>query len=243
MRSDFGTLTRGEWWLLETAVDCEYPIWFVAKPEPNLSLALNHKGHGLNRSELCAAFRTLRDRGDILFCQVPSGQPIALTDEELFANLQPVDNASQADAPYYALTPAGGARWEAAAEADWSRFFKREYPGDSGDWSEGPRVLTAGSPVRLRELLDHLAEFLFTEVVPGSVIEDVVRPWQATHWKTLPVGYRAHYRAKRSEPSWAPQPPDRKATYRAFAAWYRYSWHGGWGGTEPAPGAGPIIRT
>jgi hypothetical protein len=198
-------------------------------------LALNHNGHGLGRNDLFTALRTLRDRGDIAFRKSASDQPIVLSDDELLSSLVPIDHDSRANAPYYALTPAGGARWEAAAEADWSRFF--EGVSHDVDWPEDQRVLTAGSPARLRDLLDHHTGFLYEEVVAGSISEDIIRPFGATYWKTLSAGYRAHYRGNRSETSWTPRPPGWKAAYRVFMAWYRFTWHGGWGGLEPAPGA------
>jgi hypothetical protein len=235
MSSELGTLTHGEGWLLETAVECRCPIPFLTRPEPDLSEALNYKGHGLSQCELFAAFRTLRDQEYITFYNFHSDEPVALSDEELFASLAHGAYDSNLEPVVYGLTPAGGARWETTAEADWSRFYEG-FSHEAGG-SEDQRVLTAGSLARLHELLDHHTGFLYEEIVAGSVIEDIVRPWEATYWKTLPVGFRVRCWVKSTEPHWAPQPPDWKATYRAFVAWYRFTWHGGWGGLEPALGA------
>ncbi len=38
-----------------------------------------------------------------------------------------------------------------------------------------------------------MEQYLGHLVVPDSVRRDILTPWQATYWKTLPIGYRTRF--------------------------------------------------
>ncbi|MEH2127350.1 hypothetical protein [Nostoc sp.] len=87
-------------------------------------------------------------------------------------------------ASYY-LTPQGGARWEEMAHPDWNKFLivniLEIFPYEHG---------ILGTQREIIEKLLVLDKFiLMREHVPGTEVWEVVEPWQATYWKTLPLGY------------------------------------------------------
>nr|WP_216670412.1 hypothetical protein [Microcoleus asticus] len=87
-------------------------------------------------------------------------------------------------ASYY-LTPQGGARWEAMAHPDWNKFsivnFLGQFPYEEG---------FLGTQREIIEQLLALDRLLFMyKHIPGSEKWNVLEPWEATYWKTLPRGY------------------------------------------------------
>lgn len=77
------------------------------------------------------------------------------------------------------------------AEPEWQRYF--ELVNEEDDIWE----LVAGSQQRLDEVLNS------SEPPEGVIERDILRPWKATYWKTLPSGYRVRFRTP-SAGSWSP---------------------------------------
>ncbi|WP_333151902.1 hypothetical protein [Microcoleus sp. B9-D4] len=87
-------------------------------------------------------------------------------------------------ASYY-LTPQGGARWEAMAHPDWNKFFILKFY-EAFPYEE--QIL--GTQRQIIEQLLGLERFIFDrQHIRGKEVWDVLEPWQATYWKTLPRGY------------------------------------------------------
>ncbi|MFM9267044.1 hypothetical protein [Tychonema sp. BBK16] len=86
----------------------------------------------------------------------------------------------------YYLTPQGGARWEAMAHPDWSKFFSLKFY-EPFPYEE--QIL--GTQQQIMEQLLVLERFIFDrQHIQGKEVWDVLEPWQATYWKTLPRGYQ-----------------------------------------------------
>lgn len=87
-------------------------------------------------------------------------------------------------ASYY-LTPQGGARWEAMAHPDWNKFsivnFLGQFPYEEGFFGTQREI------IEQLLALEHLI-FMY-EHIPGTEKWNVLEPWEATYWKTLPRGY------------------------------------------------------
>ncbi|CBN57159.1 hypothetical protein OSCI_3340002 [Kamptonema sp. PCC 6506] len=87
-------------------------------------------------------------------------------------------------ASYY-LTPQGGARWEAMAHPDWNKFsivnFLGQFPYEEGFFGTQREI------IEQLLALEHLI-FMY-EHIPGTENWNVLEPWEATYWKTLPRGY------------------------------------------------------
>ena len=85
----------------------------------------------------------------------------------------------------YYLTPSGGNRWEDIAQPDWNKFFVVNFldmfPYENGIFATRREII---------EKLLALDEFLLTyKHIPGTENYQIIEPWQATYWKTLPKGY------------------------------------------------------
>ncbi len=85
----------------------------------------------------------------------------------------------------YYLTPQGGARWEAMAHPDWNKFsivnFLGQFPYEEGFLGTQREI------IEQLLTLDHLL-FMY-EHIPETENWNVLEPWEATYWKTLPRGY------------------------------------------------------
>lgn len=101
---------------------------------------------------------------------------------------------------YYYLTFQGGAYWEALTHPNWNLYYiynSREYSGDDMNEYECEMICSD------RQLIEHFLSInCYLNVadiyIPGTEAWDVLEPWQATYWKTLPRGYRVRYHARRN---------------------------------------------
>ena len=85
---------------------------------------------------------------------------------------------------WYYLTPQGGARWEAVANPNWDIFF-----GGRIGYDPDEAYLESKNRDLLKRKLG-LSEFLSSVVhIPGSEKWEILKPWQATYWKNLPMGW------------------------------------------------------
>jgi len=96
------------------------------------------------------------------------------------------------------MTSRGGARWEAVAKPDWSRFLDESAGLD-------PDEVEVSGPDRDR-VASHLRQHTLFAVVPDSERWETLIPWQATYWKTIPRGYRVtapwQQEAETKAPDW-----------------------------------------
>ena len=84
----------------------------------------------------------------------------------------------------YSLTESGAARWERFAEPNWSRFASWIIP------DHNLLEIIAGSKEYLDELMANVDVLSQDPIVPTSIVEDILIPWDATYWKQLSRGYR-----------------------------------------------------
>jgi hypothetical protein len=200
-------LTRGEYWMLELAATTKYPLSILIDPE--LELAANKQGHGLDRDgvirtlsklfaeDLIAAYQYGRfdfGKEKLLGALTPAQISLTLKEAGLRKVIASVPTKAMTPRTYYCLTAKGGATWEAFAAPNWNRFIDDSATTVSfdleGGWIE--EVICAD-----RELLEryfHSLKRLKDGVVESSIVWDEMRPWQATYWKELPVGYRVRLR-------------------------------------------------
>jgi hypothetical protein len=154
----------------------------ICKWEALISFA--HSEH-LSQAEVVLAADSLFQRGDIkamVFDDEYDTEPasdVVLTKAGIQDHL-----IGRLVASYY-LTPQGGARWEAMAHPDWNKFFIVNFRGQFPD--------EEGFLGTQREILEQLLALdrliLMYEHIPGTENWNVLEPWEATYWKTLPRGY------------------------------------------------------
>jgi hypothetical protein len=183
-------LSRAEYWLLETVVESPCALTLVDPArchEPfGIEAVFNKSGHGLNHGELIDVLVYLV--GERLIEGFRDKRPIELDRHTIVAVLTehlPVDDPS---CTFYRLTPDGGNVWQAFATPDWSRLVKEEIDDETRTGT-----LTGATAWRVEKYLRYL-DMLECEIdLPSIRIVDI-GPWEATYWKTLPQGHRAHFR-------------------------------------------------
>ena len=174
-------MDKDEYWLLDSVVESWCPLrWLAAK---NVGEVLNKRDHGLSRDELITLLNRLFQRGDLLARRMGKGvekQRFTPTQTDIQEALSGRLDCS------YGLTLQGGARWEDVSKPQWERYLTDWVYADP---REGEIV---GSDVRMVKKCVSLS-VPGVSVVPGSKHWDVLKPWQATYWKVLPLGHRVRY--------------------------------------------------
>ena len=203
-------MDKDEYWLLDSVVESRCPlVWLVAK---NAGEVLNKRDHGLNRDELISVLNSLFRRGDLLARRMEKS-----VEKEIFIPTETEIEAalSRRLSCTYGLTLQGGARWEEVSQPHWERYIS-----DSA-YLEPQEGEIIGSDRDLVEQYDSLSHYNSEiSAVPGSKRWDVLRPWQATYWKELPMGHRLRFEYEWVERS--PEPTDAKIweRFKEIHNWY-----------------------
>jgi len=185
------SLTPGEWWILNSAALIKFPLTFIVDPE--LWVHYNRRMHGLEPSIILDALEGLFAEG-LLEAEQWTSQDVeihlgSLSRDEIRQALDP-ETKGELWRAQYCLTAKGGAAWEAFARPYWEQFLLEEgrVEEDSMIWN-----VTAAD----RKWLEYYRSLLSTDnknEVPAtsSIVE--IGPWSPTYWKSLPRGFRIHYR-------------------------------------------------
>lgn len=179
--------TRGEYWLLETVVCAGIPLCWLAGG--NLEEVLNKQSHGLDRKHLKVALNNLFTLGLIVAHRSnEEGIRYTPTMEQIEAIL---DEPQFPDCTYYSLTSHGGAQWEAFAAPNWNRYIDAFYSIPEDQEAERGELVCADKELAERYLqgIHHSG----IHIDPTTVTWEQLKPWQATYWKELPLGYRARF--------------------------------------------------
>ena len=192
--------TRGEYWLLETAVTCEWDIPILI--ESDLELHLNKKGHGLTRNALVETLHRLLSSGliyaesrvdfsDEATAVISTKEQIELAlDERTSWSGVPVEERK---VTYYGLTQEGGVQWEAFAAPDWQKYIEAGFQlSDDSEYIMWE--LICADKARLERYFESMCFYDPHEVVLESVERDYIAPWQATYWKQLEGAHRIRFR-------------------------------------------------
>ena len=93
---------------------------------------------------------------------------------------------------YYCLTEKGGSIWEAFAAPEWNRFIDESYGRDEETLQDNIGCLISANEELLINYFEHgdLGEF---PAHRDKVKWDIFKPWNATYWKTIPVGHRVRF--------------------------------------------------
>lgn len=194
--------TRGEYWLLETAVEHLFPVSALSDSDSDLELLLNKKGHGLTRTALVETLHRLLSSGliyaesrvnfsDEAVAVVSTKEQIELTlDEPESWRGVPVEERK---VTYYGLTQEGGAQWEAFAAPDWQKYIDAGFQLSDGSEHIMWEMICADK-ARLERYFESMCLYDPHEVVLESVERDYIAPWDATYWKQLDGAHRIRFR-------------------------------------------------
>lgn len=184
------SLTRGEYWLLETVVEHSVPLCFLdyaAYDRPDcIEEMFNKPGHGLDRSQLIKALTRLFQNGWIEAELL--GKVAALNPQQLLSTLDEIrPRSSKQPCTYYRLTQQGGKIWESFAAPQWDKYLKEEH-----DLNAREGCVTCATAWRVEKYLRYV-ELLGDRLIPHSIQIQNIHRWQATYWKTLSQGTQARF--------------------------------------------------
>ena len=182
-------LTRGEYWLLETAVDALIPISFLcaenySKPD-GIVAQFNKPGHGLKRNDLVATLTSLFSNG--LLEPFREDEPCAMSDKEIRSALDEEWLAGNAPNLLYGLTERGGTVWEEFAAPQWDRCIV-----DARDYETRTGTITCMDLRRLTRYVTHL-HLMGIDVQKETLTIEPRGAWSPTYWKDLPNGHEARF--------------------------------------------------
>ena len=210
------SFTRGEYWLLETAVKMCIPVSPILLSQ-DLELAFNKSSHGMDANVLEATLTSLSARGLIDFHhsnpETCENHPASVT--EIASGLAGESNTQNL---YYGMSQEGGLHWEAFAHPKWDRFVDKLFSFD--DDENESHCVSAANRQKLQRIFDGL-HFIGLFPKPETVKWTDVSPWQATYWKILPAGYCVEFTSALSKSfSWDKMP---RSYYKVFnPTWYGF---------------------
>jgi hypothetical protein len=209
------SFTRGEYWLLETAVEVPIPICWLDWAE--MEEALNKSGHGMSRSLLIETMRKLFKEGLITAHRFGKwNDAFELSPVEIETALNEKQNIKE---HFYRLTKKGGIYWEAFARPNWNLYVSAGYeiPEENNIWTGEIACANKGHLEGYFRLLSHHDY----DVDENTIQWDVFGPWDATYWKELPLGHRLRFRCHEKEKGQDhPTPPLSQCWYNNL--WYQW---------------------
>lgn len=180
-------MNENEFWFLDLVVRCLYPLDWMAEYPEDVEAHTNELHHGLSGIEVQGVLAGLFSRGD-LFARLPGDRPSAHfmpTESEIQAGLAGTTEI------YLGLTQQDGERREKFSCPNWDLYLVEQILGDEGE----------NDAINIEVLCtDHslIGERLsLCESQTLNLTCDVVSPWDATYWKTLPTAHRARFQHSR----------------------------------------------
>jgi hypothetical protein len=197
-------MDKSQYWFLDLVVELQDNLKALTHPE--IELLTNRKNHGLSFDEVAEIIYELCQQGDIT--TLINRQEVELSLTGIKAGLSGEANI------YYGLTTQGGAKWEQYSNPNWDRYVDSSLGIDP---YEGEIIATT------RELAEKHLWYPDEDCLihSGSEVWEVLSPWQATYWKTLPVGHRVRFEYEPIEETfWNEQIQRQREEYWALAKWY-----------------------
>ena len=211
--------TRGEYWLLEIAVEHEWHISELIDSE--LELHLNKKGHGLTRASLLNSLYRLLSSGLIYAKNEVDGFISTYEQIECALNEPPGEIAPAGEEKYtsYGLTQEGGAQWEAFAAPDWEKYVESSVFSDADESENEIWEVMCADKEWLEKYFDSMCFHQQLEVSVESVAWDYAAPWEVTYWKQLEGAHILRFQAQDKS-----EAEDYERSPPPSPEWYRSVW-------------------
>ena len=217
-------IEKADFALLNAVSEDEWAAYLLAG-DASTEAIMNKPSHGLSPEELSRHFFDLWGAG-LIKCSAASSRDQVAPDLQR-ARDQFVRNGnwppSDDSCLVYRLSPSGGDTWEQFARPDWNKYLvSSESEQNRHEWT-----LTGTT----RDLVQHWrnlganfdAGFPFP--LAGTERWEMLQPWQATYWKTLPIGHRLKFFTSWGRPeSNSPSPEEVEEVFR-FQREVRGGWH------------------
>ena len=185
--------TRGEYWLLETVVESQFPVSDLMAN--NLEEILNKKGHELTQNALIETLHRLIVSG-LISAKNKVDAPISTPQQIERALNEPRwhigSSVDRRAITRYELTQAGGAQWEAFAAPDWQKYIYT-----SGHWQDDIKQMiweaVCADKTLLEEYFESMCFYRPNRASLASVEWDDIAPWDVTYWKQLEGAHRVRF--------------------------------------------------
>lgn len=205
------SLTRGEYWLLESVAELKIPIRYLDSED--LEIDLNKPGHGMDRTLLIETLQKLYSEGLII-----AGRLDGVDDNFSFSKEQltiALNEKLQKGQHYFGLTKKGGQYWEAFASPNWDYFIDGAFePAEEGSYEFGELICSVKSNL---ESYFRSIRYYEYDVEKESIRQDILEPWEATYWKEFPKGYRIRFQCHNNKNNGLHEP--------IMPSWYRKKWY------------------
>ena len=210
--------SRAENWLLDLVVTFRYPLCVLTHKETEL--LLNREGHGLSETELLGVLHRLFSDGLLIASRYTPDEAevyFSPTMNEIKSGLNPREVGEEVD---YGLTQEGGKIWEARSHPNWEKYLTGSYGMDAGE------IISMDTNLARKALLFETRWRQSWDLI-SNPLWDVLSPWEATYWKTLPLGHRVRFEGTHfSEEQEQETPEESRQYYAALRQWSeeRDSW-------------------
>ncbi|MBA3534134.1 MAG: hypothetical protein H0T73_19610 [Ardenticatenales bacterium] len=209
-------MDKAEYWLLDSVVKLPYSLSLLVAE--NIEVIWNRQGHGLSRVELVQALNRLFQAGDLY----GQGMMRPVTTEPPMPTVAEIEAALDRRIDIvYGLTSQGGGRWEEFSRPNWNRYL---FAGYSTDPIRG-NIISSSKELAEQQLI---MEAAFGRLVVSESIErETLVPWEATYWKSLPVGYQIQFLYVPEERQRRPDPLQLRERLMKQSQWlqYRQGWY------------------
>ena len=218
--------TRGEYWILVTAVEGRFPVADLM--DSDIEVTLNKKGHGLTRDALIETLHRLISWGLISVKNEVEGVISTHPQIERALNepIRRIPRVGERKRTYYRLTPEGGVQWEAFAAPDWEKYIytSLHLPDDPDHSDQVIREAICADKARLERYFKSKCFYDARHVSLATVEWDYIAPWDVTYWKQLEGAHRIRFREpdESEQENFEPSPnafPDMSYFDRAWCAW------------------------
>lgn len=182
-------LTRGEYWLLEIMAEYMIPAGFLGRDD--LVMVLNKPLPGLSQDELLATILELSRQGLVSYTTRHDETERQFSSTDQIRDAVPEESRRGQGNTYLRLTSKGARVWEALAAPRWDDYID-EY--SCFDESLGQYVTELICTDR--ELLQRYLKSSYpslSQIDPSQVWWDILEPWEAKYWKSLPKAHRVRF--------------------------------------------------
>ena len=190
--------TRGEYWILETAVESRFPVADLM--DNDIDVTLNKKGHGLTRDALLETLHRLIASGLISAENEVDGVISTPHHIERALNepIRRIPRVGERKRTYYRLTPEGGRQWEAFAAPDWQKYIytSLHLPDDPHDSDQIIQEVICADKAMLESYFKSKCFYDAKHVSLETVAWDYIAPWDVTYWKQLEGAHRVRFHSQ-----------------------------------------------
>ncbi|BCM88787.1 hypothetical protein IAD21_00629 [Abditibacteriota bacterium] len=201
---------NAENWLLDSVIKYHHPLDILLAED--IEEQFNRKGHGLWEPELTALlYRMFSDGLLIASTSIPPLGGPDWTEVDFYPTFEQVRAGLHREIDiYYGLTAEGGKTWESLTNTQWNKCV-----GESFCFKTRTRQIISMDVSRVRRELLHWDIMDRISHRVKNAVWDVVIPWEATYWKTLPYGHRASF----AKPSFTEEECESRPIRETYRQW------------------------